>query len=252
MFFRLTNSPATFQAMINTLFRMLIASRNLTVYIDDMAIHTGQEEGETEEEHVRQHRRIVNEVLTILEENNLYLNINKCKFKQDHINFLGVHIENNQIKMEKGKINKVKNWTPLRNLKEVRRFLGFTEYYRYFIKGYSAIAKLLLELTKQSTPWHWDAPQQQAFGNLKDKMCKKPVLQQPDFDKTFYLQTDSLAYGVRAILSQEGGSGGTSPNSKPKRHPIAYFLCTFTPMEQNYDIYEKEFLEVVKALENWQ
>jgi hypothetical protein len=156
---------------------MLIASGDLMVYMDDMAIHTGRNEGETEEEHIKRHRRIVNEVLTILEENNLYLNINKCKFEQDHINFLGVCIENNQLKMEEGKVDKVKSWVTPRNLREVRRFLGFMGYYRYFIKGYLAIAKLLLELTKQSTPWHWDTPQQQAFDNLKEQMCKKPVLQ---------------------------------------------------------------------------
>jgi hypothetical protein len=216
MFFGLTNSPTTFQAMMNTLFRTLIASGDLMVYMDDMAIHTGRREGETEEEHIRWHRRIVNEVLTILEENNLYLNIDKCEFEQDHIDFLGVRVENNQVKMEEGKVDKVKNWTPPRNLKEVRRFLGFTGYYRYFIKGYSAIAKPLLELTKQSTPWHWDASQQRAFDDLKEKMCEKPVLQQPDFDKTFYLQTDASAHGVGAVLSQEGGLEGTSPNSKPK------------------------------------
>jgi len=127
-----------------------------------------------------------------------------------------VRVENNQVKMEEGKVDKVKSWTPPRNLKEVRRFLGFMGYYRYFIKGYSAIAKPLLELTKQLTPWHWDTPQQQAFDDLKEKMCEKPVLQQPDFDKTFYLQTDALAYGVGAILSQEGGLRGTPPNFKPK------------------------------------
>jgi hypothetical protein len=95
-------------------------------------------------------------------------------------------------------------------------------------------------------------PQQRAFNDLKEKMCEKPVLQQPNFDKTFYLQTDASAYSMGAVLSQEGGSGGTSPNSKPKRHPIAYFSSTFTPTEQNYDIYEREFLGVVKALEHWQ
>jgi len=252
MFFGLTNSPATFQAMINTLFQMLIASRDLTVYMDDMAIHTGRNKGEMEEEHIKQHRRIVSEVLTILEENNLYLNIDKCEFEQDHINFLGVQVENNQLKMEEGKISKVKSWVLPRNLREVRRFLGFMGYYRYFIKGYSAIAKQLLELTKQSTPWHWDTPQQQAFDNLKERMCEKLVLQQPDFNKTFYLQTDTSADGVGAVLSQEGGIEGTLPNFKPKRHPITYFSCTYTPTEQNYNIYEREFLEVVKALDNWQ
>jgi len=66
----------------------------------------------------------------------------------------------------------------------------------------------------------------------------------------FYLQTDASAYSVRAILSQEEGMLN-SPNSKPKQHPITYFSNTFTPTKQNYNIYEREFLEVVKALEHW-
>ena len=83
-------------------------------------------------------------------------------------------------------------------------------------------------------------------------MCAKPVLQQPDFKKVFYLQTDASAYGVGAVLSQEGGTMiSNSPNSKPRQHPITYYSNTFTPTEQNYDIYEREFLGVVKALEHW-
>ncbi len=79
-------------------------------------------------------------MLAILEENNLYLNINKCKFEQTHINFLEVCIKNNQLKMKDTKFEKVRDWVPLRNLKEVQRFLEFTGYYQYFIKGYSVIA----------------------------------------------------------------------------------------------------------------
>jgi hypothetical protein len=162
---------------------MQITSGNLTVYMNDMAVHMRREEGETEDDHIKRHRRIVSKMLETLGNNDLYLNIDKCEFEQPHIDFLGVHIENNQLKMEEGKVKKVKNWLPPRNLKEVRRFLGFTGYYRYFIKGYSAIAKPLLELTRQATPWHWDPLQQNAFETLKAKMCKKPVLQQPDFIK---------------------------------------------------------------------
>ncbi len=77
----------------------------------------------------------------------------------------------------------------------------------------------------------------------------KPVLQQPDFSKAFYLQTDVLVHGVGAVLSQEGGML-TSPNLKPKQHPITYFLNTFTPTKQNYNIYEREFLGLVKVLEH--
>jgi len=148
MFFGLCNLPATFQSMMNTLFRNQIASGELTVYMDDMAMHTTPREGETHEEHLERHQKIVNEVLAILEQKNLYLNIDKCKFKQTHINFLGVHVKNNQLKMEDAKIEKVRDWNLPRNLKEVRRFLGFTRYYQYFIQGYLAITRPLLDLTK--------------------------------------------------------------------------------------------------------
>ncbi len=75
--------------------------------MDDMAMHTSLREGETHKEHLERHRKIVNEVLTILERNSLYLNIDKCEFEQPHINFLGVRVENNQMKMEDAKIEKV-------------------------------------------------------------------------------------------------------------------------------------------------
>jgi len=65
-------------------------------------------------------------------------------------------------------------------------------------------------------------------------MCAKPVLQQPNFEKMFYLQTDASVYGVGAILSQEG----ESTNLKPKRHPVAYYSTTFMPTKQQYNIYE--------------
>jgi len=75
----------------------------------------------------------------------------------------------------------------------------------------------------------------------------KLVLQQPNFKKMFYLQTDTSAYGMGAVLSQEG----ESTNSKPKCHPVTYYSATFTPTKQRYDIYKQEFLAVIKALENW-
>jgi len=151
MFFGLTNSPATFQTMMNTIFRDLVADGSMTVYMDDMAIHTARKEGETEEEHIERHRRIVNQVLAKLDEHDLYLNPEKCDFEQPHIDFLGVRVENGTVQMEQGKVDKVQDWTPPRNVTEVRQFLEFTGYYRYFIQGYSQIARPLLDLTKQAT-----------------------------------------------------------------------------------------------------
>jgi hypothetical protein len=90
MLFGLTNSLATFQMMMNTLFRDLIAAGSMTVYMNDMAIHNKKEEGETEEEHVKHHRQIINEVLKILDQHDLFLNTEKCDFKLPHIDFLEV------------------------------------------------------------------------------------------------------------------------------------------------------------------
>ena len=79
-------------------------------------------------------------------------------------------------------------------------------------------------------------------------MVSKPVLQQPNFDKTFYLQTDASKYGVGAVLSQDSEVKGATPR---KRHPVAYYSATFTPTEQNYDAHDLEFLGVFKSIEHW-
>jgi hypothetical protein len=82
-------------------------------------------------------------------------------------------------------------------------------------------------------------------------MINKPVLRQPDFTKPFFLLTDTSAYGVGAILSQEGGSSTSNPGQKLKLHPVAYYSATFTQMERNYDIYERELLAIIKAISYW-
>jgi hypothetical protein len=97
---------------------------------------------------------------------------------------------------------------------------------------------------KKSTSWHWDEEQQKAFEELKTRMCNRPILMNPDPSKMFYLQTDTSLTGAGAVLTQE-------VEGSKKRKPVAYFSCTFSPAESNYNIYEKEFLVVIKAIENW-
>jgi hypothetical protein len=112
-----------------------------------------------------------------------------------------------------------------------------------------------LDLTKKSKVWHWDVAQEKAFMDLKTCMCKVPVLMQPDFNWKFYLQTDASGYGMRAILSQEGGPEMLTMDMakwhKPLLHPIAYYLATFTPTQRNYDMYDWELLAIMMALKHW-
>jgi Reverse transcriptase (RNA-dependent DNA polymerase) len=140
MFFGLTNSPATFQMMMNSIFADEIAEKWLTVYMDDMAIHTQRLEHEMEEQHVQRHRNYVKRLLAKLMEHNLFLKPEKCAFEQPSIEFLGVWITQGEVQMDDTKVEKVRNWRPPTNVTEVCKFLGFTGYYRYFIRDYSKIA----------------------------------------------------------------------------------------------------------------
>jgi len=176
-------------------------------------------------------------MLNKLEQNDLYLKPEKCDFKQKEIDYLGVIVRNGKLQMDPKKLKGVADWPKPNTPMEIRKFLGFTGYYQYFIQGYSKIARPLLDLTKKAVIWDWGESQQRAFEELKTRMCSRPVLTQPNFDKPFFLQTNASAYGVGAILSQEGEHHATA-SQKPKLHPIAYYSATFTPTERNYDIYE--------------
>src|SRR6266852_4562915 len=191
-------------------------------------------------------------VLEVLERNGLYLKSKKCEFEKPEIEYLGVIVGQNSLQMDPKKLQSMAEWAPPKNPIEVRQFLEFTGYYWYFVQNYSKIARPLLDLTKKLTTWHWGQKEVEAFQALKRLMCESPVLTQPDFEKRFYLQTDASAYGMGAILLQKGeGSPSLNKRMKPAIHPIAYYSATFIPTEQNYDIYERELLAVMKSLAHW-
>jgi RNase H-like domain found in reverse transcriptase len=204
--------------------------------MDDMAIHTKPRTNETKEQHLQQHQEHIHHILDKLERHNLYLKPEKCDFEQKQIDYLGIVVGQNKVHMDQGKIDQVARWIPPNNPTEVRKFLGFIGYYCYFVKNYSKIAQPLLDLTKKSFVWNWGSKQKEAFEELRDQMCTKPILTQPNFERRFYLQTDASGYGLGAILLQEGGSDDTLDTPEafktcPKLHPIAYYSATFTPTE---------------------
>ena len=120
MFFRLTNSPATFQTMMNKLLSDLINTGKVAVFIDDVIVGM-----ETEEEH----DELVVEVVRRLEENDLYVKLEMCKWKVREIGFLGVIIGPEGIKMEEEKVKGVLEWLIPKCVKDVQKFLGLANYY---------------------------------------------------------------------------------------------------------------------------
>ncbi len=100
MFFGLTNSPATFQMMMNTIFHTKVAQGWLSVYMDNIAIHTKCEAHKTEQQHLEWHHLYTHHMLHKLEQNDLYLKLKKCKFEKKEINYLGVIVGNRKIQMD--------------------------------------------------------------------------------------------------------------------------------------------------------
>ncbi|GLB44518.1 putative retrotransposable element tf2 155 kda protein type 1-like [Lyophyllum shimeji] len=167
MFFGLTNSPATFQTMMNDIFRDLIAQGVVCVYLDDILIYTKT---------LEEHRRITRIVLDRLREHRLFLKPEKCEFERTEIEYLGLIISHGTASMDPVKVAGVAEWPVPKNKKEVQSFLGFTNFYRRFIRDFSHHARPLFDLTAKDVAWTWGSGQQDAFDSLKRAITSKPVL----------------------------------------------------------------------------
>jgi hypothetical protein len=97
--------------------------------MDNIAIHTKKQPNETEEQHQQRHKKYTHHVLDKLEEYDLYLKPEKCEFAKGEIEYLGVIIGQNKIRMDSGKLKGIADWPVPQNPTEVRQFLGFTGYY---------------------------------------------------------------------------------------------------------------------------
>jgi len=195
MYFGLTNSPITFQTMMNDLFRDMINQGSTATFINDIIIAMDTEEG---------HDEIVEEVLKRLEENDLFIKPEKCKWKVREVEFLGVVIGPGGIRMQKEKVNGVLSWLTPRSTKDVQKFMGLTNYYRQFIWDFSRVAKPLNMLVRKDRKWEWGAEQQRVFEELKRRFTTEPVLAVPDRDQEMRVEVDASDYAIGGTLSVKG------------------------------------------------
>ena len=139
MFFGLTNSLATFQTMMNTILRPVIVKGKVQVYMDDILVYTLT---------MKEHWELIRRVLKILKENKLFLKPEKCKFKKEQVDYLGVVISAKGVSVDPKKVEDIKMWPKLKKLVEVQEFIGFLNFYQRFIEGFLKIARLLHNLMK--------------------------------------------------------------------------------------------------------
>jgi len=235
MFFGMTNSPTTFQTMMNEVFRTIIAEGIVVVYLDDILIFTKMEE---------EHEQAVRRVLKILAEHKLFFRPEKCEFHRKQIKYFGLVISENKVAMDPVKVAGVHNWPVPENRTDVQAFIGFVNFYHHFIRDFSTIARPLFDLTCSDNTWNWDAKEQEAFERLKMAVTTAPVLASPQDSEPFRIEADSSDFASGAALSQR-------LPGKEKWHLVAFYSKSLSLVERNYKIHDKEMLTIICALEEW-
>jgi hypothetical protein len=226
--FGLTNAPSTFMRLMNHVLQAFIG-KFVVVYFDDIMIYS-----KSFDEHLDH----IHQVLAVLREEKLYGNIAKCTFCTDCVVFLGFVVSTYSIQVDEEKVKAIKDWPTLVNVSQVRSFHGLASFYRRFVKNFSILAAPLNNLTKKDVPFTWGHDEDQAFHTMKTKLCEAPLLQLPDFGKTFEIECDASGIGIGGVLLQEG-------------KPIAYFSEKLNGPHMNYSVYDKELYALVRVLEVW-
>lgn len=131
------------------------------------------------------------------------------------------------------------------NVKAVRAFIGFANFYRIFMPEFLEIAELLIRLTKKDVPFRWDDLCEEAFEKLKDLLITAPILAHFHPERETIVEADSLGFVTGGVLSQRDDKDGLL-------RPVAYFSKKHSPAEVNYAIYDKELLAIVRCLEQWE
>uniref|UniRef100_A0A8C5QC51 Gypsy retrotransposon integrase-like protein 1 n=1 Tax=Leptobrachium leishanense TaxID=445787 RepID=A0A8C5QC51_9ANUR len=238
-----TGAPATFQRLMEkTLGDM--SPRECLVYLDDIIVF-----GRTPEEHENRLLKVIDR----LQNEGLKLSLDKCKFAQTSVTYVGHIVSAEGVATDQAKVEVVVNWPRPNNIEELRSFLGFCGYYRRFVEGYSKIARSLHDLlkgdsreearktnhSKEPIGEKWTQKCEDAFQLLKRKMTEAPVLAYADPSEPYILHVDASLEGLGGVLHQAYPGG---------LRPVAYISRSLTGSEKNYPIHKLEFLALKWAI----
>lgn len=230
----LRNAPATFQALMNAIFRDCI-DEFVVIYLDDILIFSDKRD-----EHLK-HLRIV---LTRLKEHELYVGQKKVELMKTETEFLGLIVGQSGVRIGNDRKSLVRDWPTPKNITEPRSSLGLAQFFRRFMKDFSKIAVPLTKLTrKNSNISNRDASCDSIFQSMKDSLISAPIMASPDWSRSFRCHTEASQVAVGGTLTQIGDDGS--------EHVISYFSKRLSTAEENYSANDRELLGLVYFLQGF-
>ncbi|KAL3698608.1 hypothetical protein R1sor_012684 [Riccia sorocarpa] len=224
--FGLCNAPATFQRLMNTIFKDFLR-KFVEVFIDDFCVFGRREE----------HFEKLQMTFDRCREMGLALHLEKCFFMMTEGILLGHRVSGRGIEVDNEKVKVIIALEPPTNLRELRAFLGHVGYYRRFIQNYASLAAPLTKLLKKDQLYEWKEEQQKAFEKMKVALVSAPVLRSPKWGDPFHVYVDTSSFAIGTILSQK--------DENNKDFPIYYASRQLNEAEKNYTTTEREALGMV-------
>lgn len=226
--FGLKNAPATFQRVMDNVLRGL-QNEKVLVYLDDILIYST-----SLQEHIEKLRLVFQR----LRDTKFKIQLDKSEFLRKEVAYLGHVVTPNGVKPNPDKVIAIKNYPLPKTTKEIKGFLGLLGYYRRFINNFAKITKPMTKCLKKGAKIEHNEEFLNCFEKCKNLLINEPILQYPDFSKTFNLTTDASNFALGAVLSQ-GPIG--------QDLPVAYASRTLNDCEKNLSVIEKELLGIVWA-----
>ena len=222
--FGLNSASEIFQRVMERILHEEISAQTVTVFIDDIIVHTSG--------NLSQHFSDVERVFEKILQSGMKVKPSKLEIAQTEIPFCGHIIRRDGLKINPERTAGIENYPAPKDSKGLKRFLGMTSYVRRHIKDYANITQPLTDLTKKDIPFEWDPKCEQAFTNLKGALMSAPVLALPNFSKPFRLYADASGVAVGATLMQDDDQGN--------ERPIAYASKTLSDRERRWQTTERE------------
>ena len=257
MFFGMSNSLASFQRFMNGILEELYKHferkgihnirQILKNYMDDCGIGTLLKD-------LALHIEIIHFLFDLLAKHGLHLKLSKSVFLQPQMDFPGVRISKEGVTIDPAKVAGLRDYPrDILNLRQARGFLGIAGYHRMFCKDFSIIAAPITKLTGKDVPFEWGPAQREAQDKIITLITSSPVLVKPDPSRQFELEVDASQIGTGAILYRRDppkirADGSEKPGP---RRPVGFHSQKFTTTEQNYPIYDREFLAIMRGLRCW-